>query len=146
VSCALTISYDGWIWYWIYHGNMDDEKWEQYATNFLFTHRRRIRNKYIFWDNLGKSGRCKNPNTIHFNQNIKQKLFNQYHCTPIHIPRYCPLLNPAELANSFIVHFVKKQKRDTAKQIEQAIKDGISQITPEMIQGWFHERATGHAY
>ena len=113
------------------------------------------RGMVVFWDQLGKSGRKKNPTAQHFNPEAK-KIIEEHGCKLVFLPPYGKFFNPLELVNGFIKNKVRRmyvgsdaaesQRARTYKEIEHDLRKAAEEVTPKLCESFFRERANGRAF
>ena len=96
----------------------------------------------VFWDQLGKSGRKKDPTAQHFNQ--AKKIIQKYGCKLEFLPPYGKLFNPCELVNIFLKTEVRRMyigsttaasnRARTFKELEADLRKAAEKITPKTRQ------------
>lgn len=109
----------------------------------------------VFWDRLGKAGRCRNPTKQHFNPECKQ-LIESAGATVMFLPPKGKYFNPIELAFGTLKGHIRKtystsiaaaEKRPrTEEELQSALNDATDSISSDIIRGYFRERADGRGF
>lgn len=102
----------------------------------------------LLWDQLGKSGRCRNPVSQHFNPEAISAL-KARGVRVVHLPPLGKYLDPLELLfNDLKEHYIRPkfpvQGQNLRKEeLEEIIGDYMSNEAPRTLPGFFTRRANG---
>ena len=125
--------------------NANDEEIRRISVNVL----KNVNDeKYLIWDRLGRSGRCKNPTAQHYNPEVKSN-FKQAGLTVLLLPPKGKYLNPAELLfNDLKEHFVRPAfvgngEQFTFDKLARLIRKYMNTITSDKLKSFFYKRANG---
>lgn len=100
----------------------------------------------IIWDRLGKSGRCQNPTSQHFNP-ILRRAMERKNINMIHLPPKGKYFNPVELLiGDLKQHFIRPKARINGKRLSQTqlkkiINKYMIERAPNVLPSFFRERA-----
>ena len=102
----------------------------------------------LFWDQLGRSGRAKNPNKQHFNPEVAAE-FEDASMEVVMLPAPGHILDPMELLfNDLKEHHIKPAYDPSGKELskeklDQIIEEYVENEAPNNLPGFFAKRANG---
>jgi transposase len=102
----------------------------------------------LFWDKLGRSGRAKFPDKLHFNRKVAKE-FKHAGMEVVMLPAPGHYLNPMELLfNDLKEHYIKdaypKSGKELSKQqLEEIIEEYVDNRAQYTLPGFFEARASG---
>lgn len=102
----------------------------------------------LLWDRLGKSGRCKNPKSQHYNPKVIQAIKDRG-ADVWYLPPKGKYFNPAELLfNDLKNHYIRpaygKSNTEMSKdKLTRIIRKYMNDIAPSKLPGFFRARANG---
>ena len=102
----------------------------------------------LLWDQLGRSGRAKNPTAQHFNPEAISEIEDRG-ATVIHLPPLGKYLDPLELLfNDLKEHFIRPHfhgdgRNLTMDELNVIIHNYMTNVAPQSLPGFFRKRANG---
>lgn len=102
----------------------------------------------LIWDQLGKSGRCKNPKSQHFNPDVIESI-EAVGARVEYLPAKGKYWNPAELLfNDLKNHYIrpaygKSNKEMSKDKLTRIIRKYMREVAPAKLPGFFRFRANG---
>ena len=102
----------------------------------------------LLWDRLGKSGRCKNPKSQHYNPEVVQSIKDRG-AEVWYLPPKGKYFNPAELLfNDLKNHYIrpaygKSDKEMSKDKLTRIVRKYMKQVAPAKLPGFFRARANG---
>lgn len=112
---------------------------------------------YIIWDRLGRSGRCKHPNKLHYNREIRRRL-KQGGVQVVFLPPKGHLLNPAELFINAVQERVARWHPPgnlvdeyghlvvgprSYEECRVALSKAVAELKPSAFMGFYDKRCSG---
>lgn len=101
----------------------------------------------LIWDQLGKSGTCRNPVAQHFNPVLMRALHNK-NINVIHLPPKGKYFNPIELLNNDLKeHYIRPQRRNdgqnmSKRKLLKIIRYYMTNKASRVLPGFFRKRAS----
>ncbi len=138
------VTLDGPIWWQLCKANANDEEIQRISREVV---KRVGGRKYLFWDQLGRSGRCLNPVKQHWNPSVISR-FEDAGVECVLLPPKGKYLNPIELLFNDLKHFVRlnssaKGPKMTLRQLRILVNKYMRSVTSEKMKGFFSLRANG---
>ena len=109
----------------------------------------------VIWDRLGRAGRARNPQGLHFSPIAKKEILTKG-AEVRFLPPRGKLFNPIENANSYIKGYIcRRISADPSSieagevsfnKLEEFFFDATATITPRLCRAWFRNRANGREY
>ena len=102
----------------------------------------------LLWDRLGKSGRCKNPKSQHYNPAVVKGVEDRGG-EVWYLPPKGKYFNPTELLfNDLKNHYIrpaygKTEKEMSKDKLQRIIRKYMRDVAPSKLPGFFRARANG---
>ena len=102
----------------------------------------------VIWDQLGRSGRTRNPRRQHFNPEVIQSI-KDMGAEVMHLPPKGKYWNPAELLfNDLKNHYIRPAYCNSGKpmsrdKLMRIMRKYMRDVAPEKLPGFFRARANG---
>jgi transposase len=120
--CAM--GFEGVVCQWVFPKGMTEERWREFVAKKLIE--QLGRGHIVLWDNL----------KIHQNEEALEEMRKAGHFV-MFTPPYSPEGNPIEYMFSKLKTFVRKRCPRSAKQLREAIAEGLGTITRQDIASYF---------
>ena len=122
--------------------------WQHLVPNLL-------QGEVVIWDQLGKAGRCLNPNKQHYNPGVK-RLIEEKGCQVMFLPPKGKYFNPIELVFGILKTHLRnrytvsaaclKRRTRTEEELKADLEFATNQITALKLEGCFRERSNERAF
>ena len=132
VSAIAALSLEGVVDVKFVHGSVDGDTFANFIELSLLPHLLPFNginhNSIVVMDNA----------SIHYNARV-ERLLSSVGALLVHLPPYCPDLNPIEESFSAVKSFLKAHEviANTPKDIENILLIGFASVSPEDCYGWF---------
>jgi transposase len=138
------VTSQGPVWWELCRQNANDDEIQRVTRRV----ERRVGNcSYLFWDRLGKAGRCLNPSKQHWNPGVAAR-FEAVDVEVVLLPPKGKYLNPIELLFNDLKQFVRryssvKKPTMSLRQLRILVNKYMRSVTPAKMNGFFEKRADG---